>query len=80
MDQAKGIIVEILPVVKAEEIRNMQIKIAMILIEPCLDSRLLYNSTTWINIPILYQEKLETTQYEMYQRILGLPREHQKQP
>ena len=68
INQAKEIITAILTMAKLEEVRSMQTN-SMRLIKPCLDIRLLYNSTTWINIPKLYQEELETIQYQTCRRI-----------
>ena len=48
--EAQGIINEIMAVVNLPELKHRHIEIGMKLANACLDSKLLYNSETWIRI------------------------------
>ena len=71
--EANGIMNEILAVVSLPEIKNRRIEIGVKLAGACLDSKLLYNSETWIRIKNSDIKKLESAQYNFYKRLIGVP-------
>ena len=71
--EANGIMNEILAVVSLPEIENRRIEIGIKLAGACLDSKLLYNSETWIRIKNSDIKKLESAQYNFYKRLIRVP-------
>ena len=70
---ANGVKAEIMAVVKTEEFRTRQIEVMLKLIQPCFESKLLYNSETWFNMSDVGYKKLEMSQNKIYIKALGLP-------
>jgi len=66
---------EILAVAKSEELQHRRIEIGIRLARACLDTKLLYNAETWINITKGDVKKLEVIQMNFYKRLIGLPGE-----
>ena len=60
-------------VVKTEEFRTRQIEVILKLIQPCFESKLLYNSETWFNISEEGYKKLEMSQNSLYKKSLRVP-------
>ena len=64
---------EILAVAKSEALQHRQIEIGVHLACACLDSKLLHNAETWINLTKADVKKLEVLQMNFYKRLVGLP-------
>ena len=48
-------------------------EIVIKLIEPCYETKLIYNAETWMNIREKDLKKLERNQHDIYKRIFGIP-------
>ena len=58
---------------KSEELKHRRIEIGVRLASAYLDTKLLYNAETWINLTKSDVKKLEVIQMSFYKRLMGLP-------
>jgi len=71
--EIQGVMNEILAVAKSDELKHRRIEIGARLASACLDTKLLYNAETWINLTKSDVKKLEVIQMSFYKRLMGLP-------
>ena len=67
----QGVMNEILAVAKSEALQHRRIEIGIRLAGACLDTKLLYNAETWINLTKGDVKKLDVIQMNFYK--IGLP-------